>query len=46
MRRSSVCQWLEPWTIDNGMITPTMKLKRKTIHEENLDEIAKMYEGH
>jgi long-chain acyl-CoA synthetase len=36
----------EPWTIENGMITPTMKLKRKTIHEENLDEIAKMYEGH
>jgi long-chain acyl-CoA synthetase len=36
----------EPWTIENGMITPTMKLKRKTIHEENLDEIARMYEGH
>ncbi len=36
----------EPWTIENGMITPTMKLKRKTIHAENMDEIARMYEGH
>ena len=37
---------LEPWTIDNGMITPTLKLKRRSIMEHFADSIERMYEGH
>jgi long-chain acyl-CoA synthetase len=37
---------LEPWTVDNGMITPTLKLKRRCILEAYADNIEKMYEGH
>jgi long-chain acyl-CoA synthetase len=37
---------LEPWTVDNEMITPTMKLKRNRLHEAFADTIEKMYEGH
>jgi long-chain acyl-CoA synthetase len=37
---------LEPWTVDNGLITPTMKLKRDRIVARYADEIAAMYAGH
>jgi long-chain acyl-CoA synthetase len=37
---------LEPWTIDNGMITPTLKLKRRSIMAAFADSIDGMYEGH
>ena len=37
---------LEPWTVDNGLITPTLKLKRRSIMEAFADSIEKMYEGH
>jgi len=37
---------LKAWTVDNGMITPTMKLKRRRILEEFADRIERMYEGH
>ncbi|MGB5259292.1 MAG: long-chain fatty acid--CoA ligase [Gammaproteobacteria bacterium] len=37
---------LDPWTVDNGMITPTLKLKRRLILEAYADSIEKMYEGH
>jgi long-chain acyl-CoA synthetase len=37
---------LQAWTIDNGMITPTMKLKRNRIMEAYADTIEQMYEGH
>jgi long-chain acyl-CoA synthetase len=36
----------EPWTVDNGMITPTLKLKRRSIMAAFADSIDKMYEGH
>lgn len=36
----------EPWTIDNGLITPTMKLKRNVISQHFAKEIENMYEGH
>jgi long-chain acyl-CoA synthetase len=37
---------LEPWTIDNGLITPTMKLKRSRIMEHFAADIERMYAGH
>jgi long-chain acyl-CoA synthetase len=37
---------LEPWTIDNELITPTLKLKRNRIMERFAADIDRMYEGH
>ncbi|HHL41518.1 MAG TPA: long-chain fatty acid--CoA ligase, partial [Candidatus Bathyarchaeota archaeon] len=37
---------LEPWSIENGMLTPTMKLRRARIMERHSEEIEDMYEGH
>ncbi|HUT41664.1 MAG TPA: long-chain fatty acid--CoA ligase [Gammaproteobacteria bacterium] len=37
---------LDPWTIDNGLITPTLKLKRSSILEHFADAVERMYEGH
>ena len=37
---------LEPWTVDNGLTTPTMKLRRAHILEYFHEDIARMYEGH
>jgi long-chain acyl-CoA synthetase len=37
---------LEPWTIDNDLITPTMKLKRHKITDRFAPQIANFYEGH
>ena len=37
---------LEPWTIENGMLTPTMKLKRAKVMEKFNAEIDGMYAGH
>ncbi|MGM0553682.1 MAG: AMP-dependent synthetase/ligase [Pseudomonadota bacterium] len=35
----------EPWSIENAMLTPTMKLKRPVILEHYKDAIAAMYAG-
>jgi len=36
----------EPWTVDNGMLTPTMKGKRNRITEKYAEQIEQMYTGH
>lgn len=36
----------EPWTIDGGTMTPTMKLRRASIIEQHQAAIEQMYEGH
>jgi long-chain acyl-CoA synthetase len=37
---------LEPWTLENGMMTPTLKLKRGKVMEKFNAEIDQMYAGH
>jgi long-chain acyl-CoA synthetase len=37
---------LEPWTVEAGLITPTLKLKRNCLIERYEDVIVGMYEGH
>ncbi len=37
---------LSPWTVENGLMTPTLKLKRAKILEQYKQDIARMYEGH
>ena len=37
---------LKPWTGDNDLITPTLKIKRPKIKQHYQKEIAKMYEGY
>jgi len=41
-----VALYLEPWTIDDGLITPTLKVKRPKVMERFADDISKLYEGH
>lgn len=44
IRRISVCP--EAWSIDNGMMTPTLKIKRAVVETAYAAEIDAMYEGH
>ena len=37
---------LEPWTVEEGLLTPTLKLKRPRVMERFNAEIDRMYEGH
>ena len=37
---------LDPWTVENGLLTPTMKLKRAKVMEKFCEELDAMYAGH
>ncbi len=39
----NVCILRDPWTIENGMLTPTLKLKRRNIRAKYADEIEGLY---
>ena len=36
----------DPWTVDNGLLTPTLKLKRAPVLERYRDDYEKLYEGY
>jgi long-chain acyl-CoA synthetase len=36
----------EPWSIENGLLTPTMKLKRSELEKRFAQEISELYRGH
>ena len=42
----NVALTLEPWTIDNGLLTPTLKLKRKPLTDRFAAQIEEMYLSH
>ncbi|MDO5530374.1 long-chain fatty acid--CoA ligase [Sutterella sp.] len=42
----SVILTTEPWTIENGLITPTLKLKRGPLSKKFAAEITKLYATH
>ena len=44
VRRASVT--LEPWTVENGLLTPTMKLKRAKVVDLFNRQLDEMYAGH
>lgn len=44
IRRVAMVQ--EPWSIDNGLLTPTLKLKRAKVLEKYRMEVERLYAGH
>ncbi|UCE89567.1 MAG: long-chain fatty acid--CoA ligase [Pseudomonadota bacterium] len=39
-----VAPLLEPWTIDNGLLTPTLKIKRALVLERYTKEVERLYQ--
>lgn len=44
IRRVAVIQ--EPWNVENGLLTPTLKLKRAKVLEKHKAEVDRLYAGH
>ncbi|NOY63767.1 MAG: long-chain fatty acid--CoA ligase [Gammaproteobacteria bacterium] len=44
IRNVTLC--LEPWTVENGLLTPTLKVKRNKVMEQYSAAIDTMYSGH
>ncbi len=44
IHRVAVCA--EPWTVENGLLTPTMKLKRSKVVDSHQKEFEELYAGH
>lgn len=44
VRRVSVMP--EPWTVENGLLTPTLKLRRNHVLERHAEHYQQLYEGH
>ncbi len=36
----------DKWTVDNGLLTPTLKPRRAQIVERYRDRVAEIYRGH
>ncbi len=36
----------EPWSIENDLLTPTLKIKRKQVSSRFAEQIKQLYEGH
>jgi long-chain acyl-CoA synthetase len=36
----------EPWSIDNGLLTPTLKIRRDEVAKRYESQISQLYEGH
>lgn len=45
-RVRAVCPMLKPWTIDGGLLTPTMKMRRTEIEKQFYLEIHELYAEH
>lgn len=45
-RIHKITPMLEPWDVENGLATPTMKIKRPAMRERFAREIENMYDGH
>lgn len=41
-----VSAMLEPWTVENGLLTPTLKLRRNRMLEQFAETIEVLYKGH
>lgn len=44
IRRVALIQ--EPWNVENGLLTPTLKLKRAKVMEKYAREVERLYAGH